>query len=396
MRLTQRKIALAAIAVLAAGGLSLSAQQPERRTSADVRMSGTYELESTRGGNPQRAAESATRSLPPGERDRAYQSLFARLNPPQRLSIDRDGRLISIASDRGPRASFDADGRIYSDRDQDGRMVSTRADVDGDRVGVDVEDGRRGSSFSVMFESINNGANLRVTRRLDNEDLARPITFQSYYRRLSREPRWDVYDDGPGFSRGRGYARGRGDDGRGIGWVGWNPANVTVPDGMSLVVTLDTPLSMRTSRNGEAFSMTVRGPAEFQSARIHGVVSRVRASRGDDMDMRVDFQRIDVRGRSMDFDAVLNTIRLSDGTVMHVNADGEVRENSTGETVRNGAIGVAIGTVVGALAGGGKGAAIGAVIGGAGGVILSRGHEQLDLPRGTEVTLTALSRYRAP
>ena len=114
------------------------------------------------------------------------------------------------------------------------------------------------------------------------------------------------------------------------------------------------------------------------------------------MDMRMDFQRIDVRGRSMDFDAVLNTIRLSDGKVLRVNGEGEVRENSTGATVRNGAIGMAIGAVVGALAGGGKGALIGGAIGGAGGLILSRGHEQLDLPRGAEVTLTTLSRNRAP
>ena len=396
MTFTPRNVGFVALTVLAVGGLSLSAQQPRTRAPADIRMSGTYDLESTRGGNPQRAAENATRSLPPGQRDRAYQALLARLEPPRRLSIDREGRLISIASDRGPRAAFDADGRTYNDRDQGGRMISTRADVYGDRLGIDVGGGSRGSSFSVTFESLNNGENLRVTRRLDDPDLARPVSFQSYYRRFSREARWDVYDDGPGFGRGRGNARGRGDDGRGAGWVGWNPADTNVPDGMHLVATLDTPLSMRNSRDGEAFTMTVRGPAEFQDARIHGVISRVRAARGDDMDMRVEFQRIDVRGRSMDFDAVLNTVRLPGGKVLRVNSDGEVRENSTAETVRNGAVGVAIGAVIGALAGGGKGAAIGAAVGGAGGVILSQGDEQLDLPRGAEVTLTAQSRYRTP
>jgi hypothetical protein len=29
-------------------------------------------------------------------------------------------------------------------------------------------------------------------------------------------------------------------------------------------------------------------------------------------------------------------------------------------------------------------------------VILSQGHEQLDLPRGTEVSLTAMAGYRGP
>jgi outer membrane lipoprotein SlyB len=93
---------------------------------------------------------------------------------------------------------------------------------------------------------------------------------------------------------------------------------------------------------------------------------------------------------------VLNTIRLSDGTLLRLNDEGDVRESSGGHTVRNAAIGAAVGAVIGAVIGGGKGAAIGAAGGGVGGVILSRGHEQLDVPRGAEVTLTAVSPYRAP
>lgn len=397
MRHTTRTIGLVTLTILAVGGLSLSAQQPRYRPQSDLFMSGTFELESTRGGNPERAAEAATRSLPPSLRDRAYEDLLIRLDPPQRLSINREGRMITIASNRGPRASFEADGRVYSDRGIDGRMVNTRTQLTGNQLVVSVNSGSRGSDFSVTFDSLNNGANMRVTRRLDDPDLARAVTFQSFYRRIGRDANWGVYDNnGPGFGRGRGYARGRGNDaGGGAGWSGSN-VEMGVPDGMRLVATLDTPLSMRTSRNGEPFSMTVRGPGEFQGARIDGVVSRVRASRGTDMDLRVDFQRIEIRGRSSEFDALLNTVRLSDGTLLRVNADGEVRENSTGDTVRNGAIGVAVGAIIGALAGGGKGAAIGGIIGGAGGVIISQGHEQLDLPRGAEVTLTSVSRYRAP
>ena len=389
---------LVTLTVLAVGGLSLSAQQPRNRPKSDLVMSGTFELENTRGGNPQRAAEAATRSLPANQRDRAYQDLIVRLDPPQHLAINREGRMITMASNHGPRTTFDADGRVYSDRGSDGRMTSTRAQLSGTRLLVSVNSGSRGSDFSVTFDSMNNGENLRVTRRLDDRDLARPVSFQSYYRRTGREARWDVYNDnGPGFGRGRGYARGRGTDSGGAGSGGaWSAYNLDagVPDGVRFAATLDTPLNMRTSRDGERFSMTVRTPGEFDGARINGVISRVRESRGTDMDMRLDFQRIEMRGRSADFDAVLNTVRLSDGSVLRVNADGEVRENSTGETIRNGAIGVAIGAIIGAVAGGGKGAAIGGVIGGAGGVILSQGHEQLDLPRGSEVTLTTISPHR--
>ena len=56
-----------------------------------------------------------------------------------------------------------------------------------------------------------------------------------------------------------------------------------------------------------------------------------------------------------------------------------------------GAIGAALGAIIGAIAGGGKGAGIGAVIGAGGGAgtVIVEGRDQLDLQRGTEVTITS-------
>ena len=273
---------------------------------------------------------------------------------------------------------FDADGRTQRERGPNGRTVSTRAEMSGDRkLTVTTNGGGRGSDFSVTFESLSNGDALRVTRRLDDDNLPRAVTVQSYYRRAEASPRWDVYR--PGRDYGSDYG------------------SMLVPDGTPLLVTMDTPLSMRTSRNGEPFTMSVRGPGEFQGARIDGVVSRVNAygESGNGRDLRVDFQTIDLRGRSSGFDAVLETVRLPDGTLLRVNAEGTVRDANSGDTtLRNGGIGAAVGAIIGALAGGGRGAVVGAVVGGAGGVILSQGHEQLDLPRGTQVTLTAVTGYR--
>src|SRR5689334_9046318 len=101
MRHTTRTIGLLTLAILAMSGLNLSAQQGRNRPQSDLFMSGTFELESTRGGDPERAAQAATRSLPPNQRDRAYRDLLVRLDPPQRLSINRDGRMITIASNHG-------------------------------------------------------------------------------------------------------------------------------------------------------------------------------------------------------------------------------------------------------------------------------------------------------
>jgi hypothetical protein len=379
-RRTPRVVGVVGLAVLTIGCLSLSAQRQENRAAAGSRMPGTYNLDSTRGDNPQRALEAATRSLPPDQRDRAYQGLLSRLVPPQTISIDRNGLTVSIASSRGPRSAFDADGLTRSERGPNGRMVSTRADMSGDgMLTVSTSGGGRGSDFSVTFESLNDGDGLRVTRRLDDDSLPRPVVIESYYQRATDTPRWDVYPSGPEYAPARGM--------------------MVVPDGTPLLATLDTPLSMRSSRDGEPFTMTVRSPEEFRGARIDGVISRVNAypERGNGGDMRVDFQTIALGRRSSEFAAVLNTVRLSDGTVLRVNAEGNARDVSSGDTtVRSGGIGAAVGAIIGAVVGGGKGAVVGAVVGGAGGVILSQGQEQLDLPRGTEVALTAVAGYRGP
>jgi outer membrane lipoprotein SlyB len=88
---------------------------------------------------------------------------------------------------------------------------------------------------------------------------------------------------------------------------------------------------------------------------------------------------------------------MGGGGVLRVHDDGDVRTYddrgaNRDTTVQNGAIGAALGAIVGAIAGGGKGAAIGAIVGGSGGVILSQGHEQLELQRGAAVTLTVFNR----
>ncbi len=110
-------------------------------------------------------------------------------------------------------------------------------------------------------------------------------------------------------------------------------------------------------------------------------------------DMRVDFRTIQMRGRSSEFGAELRTMRLADGTILRVNDESDTRGVRLDSTAaQNGAIGATVGAIIGALAGGGKGAAVGALVGGAGGVILSQGHEQLDFQPGAEVTLTTLTR----
>jgi hypothetical protein len=350
-------------------------------------MSGTYELDMTRGDDAQSAAGRATRNLPQPQRDRAYRTLLRRLQPPTTLAIDRDGWNFTISSSSGPRTNFDADGQMRNEPGPGGRTTITRAEFVGNRLSVSTS-GNRATDFLVTFEPLNNGNGLLVTRRMDSDDLRQPVTVRSYYRRVSDQPRWDLYAPEAGDAPTSGY----GSEPRYAPRP--EPRLFMIPDGTRILAVLDTPLSTRTSRSGERFSMTVRGPGEYQGARIEGVVARITPyGQGRNADMRVDFDTIQLRdGRMTAFDAVLDTVRTPGGVTLRVDASGGVPDpDRTDVTVRNGAIGAALGAVIGAIAGGGKGAAIGAVAGGAGGVILAQDRDEyLDLPPGTQVTIVVM------
>ncbi|MCX6546146.1 MAG: glycine zipper domain-containing protein [Acidobacteria bacterium] len=384
MKMTRYTLGLLGLVVLTAGSMSLSGQVRQRQRNQPTfnAMSGTYELESTRGGNAQRTADMATRNLPQPQRDRAYQSLLNRLQPPTTLAIERNGRTVTISSSSGPRTTFDADGRTQNERWQNGRMTRTRAEFVGNRLSVSTS-GNRNTDFLVTFEPLNYGNGLLVTRRLDSDDLRGPVTIQSYYRRVANQPRWDVYAPESGYGPGR------------------EPRPFFVPDGMRLGAVLDTSLSTRTSRSGQRFSMTVLSPEEYLYSKVYGVVARVTPyGPGRNADMQVDFDAIEsIDGETFDFDAILESVQTRGGVTLRVDASGGVPDrNRTDATIQQGAVGAALGAIIGAIAGGGKGAAIGAVVGGASGVILAQDRDQyLDLPPGTRVTIIVTpSRYRAP
>jgi len=110
--------------------------------------------------------------------------------------------------------------------------------------------------------------------------------------------------------------------------------------------------------------------------------------------MTLNFQSIRVRnGGTYRFAGVIENVRTPDGETIRVDKVGTVEDNNsqTDKTVQRGAVGAALGAIIGAIAGGGKGAAIGAAIGAGGGAgtVIAEGRDQLDLQRGTEVTITS-------
>jgi len=370
MRKTQYSAAALALVMLTAGGSGLSAQRGQPRYGPSTPMSGTYDLDPTSGDDAQRAASQATRNLPVFQRDRTYQSLLSRLEPPARLAIDRNGRTITISSSSGPRTIFDADGQARNEIGLDGRQIVTRCEFVGERLFVSTT-GNRNTDFLVTFESIDRGGGLLVTRRMDSDDLRQPVTIRSYYRRVANEPRWDVYAEPAYPARPRPFA---------------------VPDGTRIVAVLETSLSTRTARSGERFFMTVDSPSEYRGARIEGVVARITPyGPSRNADMAIDFDTIQLRnGPTAEFDAVLDTVRTPGGLTYRIAASSD--RDRTNATIAQGAVGAGLGAIIGAIVGGGKGAAVGAVVGGASGAILAQDREDyFELPPGTRVTIVVIA-----
>jgi hypothetical protein len=340
---------------------------------------GTYQLDSSQSDDARRAADQATSTMPPGQRDRAYQGLINRLSAPQELSIDRNGPQVTIASSTGPETSFVANGVSHSETGPGGRQITTRAEVRGEQLVVSTT-GNRGTDFTVTFEPLQNGDGLRVTRTLYTEGNNRPVSVQAYYRRTTDQPQWNLYQPDPGPEPGG--------------------ADFYVPDGTAIIATLDRPISTRDAREGDTFTMTVDRPAQFAGAQLDGAVTRVNDLRrsGRQADLVLSFRDIRPRGgQQSGFYGVLQSARLPNGAVVRIDTEN-VSQNydQGGQAVQRGAVGAAVGAIIGAIAGGGKGAAIGAAIGGAGGAgtVLIDGQDQLDLPAGTQLTIIAHSPRR--
>ena len=366
-------------------GLTWDWQNPrysnEPVTGVYRQLQGTYTLDVGRSDNTQRAIDAALRSAAAVDRDRLNRQLTNRLDPPELVAIDRNGDKIVVASSHGPQFTFDADGQTRTEQGPGGQSITTRASLYGDQLNVTTT-GMANNEFNVTFEPLRNGQELRVTRRIYNDALARPVTLQTIYRRTSETPDWSLYNrPNTGSTRpGRGNA------------------GVLVPDGTVLVGRLDQTINLRQARDEDRITLTVRNAprAELEGATIEGYIASNQSGVNDRSRVAVQFDTIRLRnGRTGDFDGVIESIVGPNG--QRIQFDGEqatVDRSSSGDALQRGAIGAVVGGLIGALAGGTKGAVIGAAIGGGGGAatVLIDNSGQAELVRGTEFTIRARSR----
>jgi hypothetical protein len=341
------------------------------------RLTGTYRLNPSNSDDPGQAADKATQSLPYRDRSRLRDQLAARLESPDQIALDLRGTEVTIGSSRAPQISFSADGAERIERTSDGRTIRARALLNGDQLIVS-STGDRATEFNVTFNPIDNGRRLSVTRRVYVQGLSRPVVVQSTYDKVSDVARFDL-NTGP-----QAYPSTNTSD-----------TDFVMQDGETVFAVLNDSLSTQNARQGDRFTLTVRQPAQFEGATIEGHVSNVQRSGRitGRSQITLNFDRIRLRnGRSYPFAGIVQSVRTTQGDVVGVDNEGSVRDdNQTTKTAQRAAIGTAVGAIIGAIAGGGKGAAIGAIVGAGGGAgsVYVQGRDDLELTRGSELTIRA-------
>jgi hypothetical protein len=366
---------LAAAYEIAALGQNSNQQTP--MPANNNQLSGTFRLDSSRSDNPRDIAERATRNLSESERESVYSQIMARLESPQMLAIERRGSTITLASSLAPQTTFEADARERQEQIGNGRSTRVTATLRGDQLVVS-SNGYKENDFNVTFDATGNNGGLRVRRQIFSDRLTQPLVVDSVYDRTSDVAEWNVYDrslraDQPVVSNGEFIVR----------------------DGESVVASLNDDLTTQRAKQGDQFSLTLRSPDQYEGAIIEGTVGSVEQSGRltGRSGMTLNFNSIRMsNGQTYRFAGVLESVRMVNGDTVKIDNEGSAQgDNQTTQTVQRSGIGTAIGAIVGAIAGGAKGAVIGGIIGataGAGSVYV-QGKENLELPRGTELTIRA-------
>jgi hypothetical protein len=171
-------------------------QGSSRYGYSNSRLSGTWRLNAGRSDDPRAAAERATRNLDVNDRQRAQENLLRRLEAPETLAIDRRWQTVTMASTRAPQVTFEANGAETVETTRNGRERRTRVTLTGDRLSVRSL-GDRGSDYEAVFEPLDGGRRLRVTRSLYTERVGQVVVARSVYDRVSEVAQLNLDRDPP-------------------------------------------------------------------------------------------------------------------------------------------------------------------------------------------------------
>lgn len=341
----------------------------------DSRLTGTYRLNSSQSDNVQDAIDRAisNSSTDANQRDRSRRNLERRLMSPETLTLEKRGQQVTMSSTNAQSIMLNADGVKQTETSPNGRTVTTSVTATNRDLTINYE-GDRMNDYYVNFMPANNGQ-LKVTRRVYLENQNTTVTVASVYDKTSQTPEWNtsVYPTNTGGKPTNGYM---------------------IPNNTAIVATLDSPISTKTARDNNRFSMMVTSPSQYNGAVIEGTVngegSGIVSGRAN---LSLSFDTITMRdGRTYTFAGIVDQVRDTNGNTINVNNEGTVQDSSqTKTTVVRAGIGATLGAIIGAIAGGGKGAAIGAVVGGGAGAgtVVLQGRDNLELASGSQFSITA-------
>src|ERR1041385_6330692 len=213
-------------------------RNPRAGYDSNSRLTGTYRLDPARSDNPREVADRITRSLSNNERQSVHDRMFARLESPEMLAIERRGLTMSLASSRAQQSTFEANG-VEAPEQISGKASNVTASLTGDQLSVR-STGYRENDFNVTFESIENGNRLRIRREIYSERWAQPVVVNSVYDRTSAAPQWNVYEgSGPNNTIA-------------------NSGAFIMRDGETVVAVLNDNLTTKQAKQGDRFTVTVR------------------------------------------------------------------------------------------------------------------------------------------
>jgi type IV secretion system protein VirB10 len=389
----EKVIAVLAVTLLltAIAAVNVDAQKRTTKKAAPVatRLTGTYRLNPTIGDNAQTAAERYTQNLPETQRRVAFEDLLSQLQSAEMLAIERRAKNVTIATSNHPKMTFVADGVWRTENAADGSWARVRMSLVGDQLVIN-HTTASGNESTITFDLIDAANRLSVTKHIYNNQVNQKVMVQSFYDRTSELSRWEVYGGPTTVATATPTS---------------TPTTTAqtatydsffVPDGTSLVGVLNEELSTKLSKDRDRFTLTVSEPSKYAGATIEGYVTNVKRSGKitGRSEMTFNFDRIHLaNGRSYKFAGIVETLRTAGGEKVSVDNEGAIKEGETrtSTTGKRAAVGTAVGAIIGAIAGGGKGAAIGAIVGaGAGaGSVYIQGRDDLELAKGTEVSLRA-------
>lgn len=345
----------------------------------DARLSGTYRLNHSQSDDINVILDRADDLYDATQRDRMRDTLERRLTSPELLVLQKNGRVVTLASSLSPQVVFDADGVPKTEVTRNGRTIRTTASMNNDGLLVAYE-GDRASDFYLTFTPTREGQ-LRVTRRLYLEDRNETISVTSVYDKTSTIPDWSAVNVQPGLPAN----------------TGTTSRDFYIPNGTQLTARLTNMVTTQTTQSDDRFAMEVVSPNAYRGAILEGRVANAERSGRVSGRASLSFEFDTIRapnGNTYRFGGIIDSVRAANGDDVRVSNEGTIRDsNRTTTTATRAGIGAALGALIGAIAGGGQGAAVGAVVGaGAGaGTVFIQGRDDIELAAGTEFNITATS-----